>query len=364
MSTESLSLPTITFSLHRNEEKLFTPDICKTNFVKEIPNAHGGSVLNLLRIDSDTIASGSKDGSIKYWNANGALKKVVYSPRHYEKNNWVTALANVNDKTWISGTRWGQIELWNKDGTYLQPLKGKPQEYLTILQNEKFPYRVNCVKTVPSEPDTIIYYVGWPSQFSIQHEKIGDIAYKKINQYGFTQRKDWVYCIEPISGEKILIASGSDLKVWQYDNTYDCWNKEDAFSSSCHSDNHYAHNYIGALKPLDQSLCKYVIGSFDGSVKILDLASQKIVMNQAQHTNKVRAIENIRDSIFASGSDDGKICIWDSRIDIDPVKISNFQNRVKSLLQMNDNLLIAGTSSHNFKKDTHTGGIVIWDIRV
>jgi serine/threonine protein kinase len=90
---------------------------------------HTGNVRSVAwSPDGTTLASGSRDETVKLWNKDGTLLRTLEGHTH-----WVRSVAWSPDGTTLASGSWDNtVKLWNKDGTLLRTLEGHTHWVLSV----------------------------------------------------------------------------------------------------------------------------------------------------------------------------------------------------------------------------------------
>lgn len=324
------------------EKKSLTEEI--TAFVSQKlwgrSNAHWGSIHILLPLSDGTFISGSKDNSLYKWNPNGTLMAIVQEaePREVDAKDWITAAAVINDKYWISGERTGKVVLWSTQGECIGPLKMKlpfASHHYSAKENAQ---RVNCLVGGGNQNQPS-FFAGFPTL---------------LNEYNLIERRtvssikahenDWVYCVHPLTEDRMLVVIAATLQVWKRDSEGK-WGPEKTLIQEPPRKSiriPRTRPHITSLACLDANSTQFGVGDFAGSVKIVDIEKGKIVKHWKEHRGKVWKVAPLRSNLFASGSEDRTIRLWDAREENSVQKLGPFPGEVTALLNLGGNQLIAG----------------------
>lgn len=310
-----------------------------------IHNAHSDDIHAIKKLSDETILSGSKDNCLYKWNREGEQLKIVQEvePTNRTQRDWISAVAVINDAYWVSGERNGKIFLWKTNGDYVKELHlARPRfgEHVSRRENQR---RVNCLAAglSPSKPS---FFVGFPTMFDQFNLIEGRTEYiSKVHD------NDWVYCINPLTEDKLLAVTGCTLDLWnktergwEYgENLIPEWKKTKNFKGK------WQRPFISSVTQLKSDPNHFGIASFDGSVKIFDLEAKKQTKRWKEHKGRVWMIENVSENVFASSGEDRTIRFWDVREQKSIHTIADHVGQVSSLLSYNENLLLAGTCPEN-----------------
>ncbi len=313
----------------------------------QVVHTHEGDIHILMPLSDGHFISGAKDNCIYKWNENGALIYNVddVEPVYQSERNWITAAERINKQYWVTGKRNGDINLWRTSGEHVRRIKlnfpKKPSSYTHIFNDNRV---MSIARGLDRENPTI--FVGIPTEF----EEYSLVEGKSVSST-VVDKHDWPYCISPLTESSLLIVIAGRIEEWR--KTQEKWN----FSSIIVSEGKKVRGegskpqrpFISSLKPLASHSNHYVFTDFIGAVKLLDLNHNKIVRQWKEHEKRVWTNEPLADGTIASCGEDCLIKIWDIRQDKSVRTISEPGNvrQVNALLNLKENLLIAGTSTDN-----------------
>ncbi|MFY7843075.1 MAG: hypothetical protein ACOVOR_03565 [Rhabdochlamydiaceae bacterium] len=321
--------------------------------------AHWDDIHTLKLLSDGTFISGSKDNSIIKWNGQGEIVKVVkeIEPVQIDHHHWVTALEVINDSYWISGERSGRVSLWTTKGDHVKDIRlHMPRKgHVSKAENRQ---RVTCLSRglSTSKPS---FYTGFPTMFNEFNLIEGRVKSTKE-----VHKNDWVYCIHPLDENKVMTVVAGSLQVWARDQEE--WQLSTTLIKETPSlDNRKERAHISVLTPLLSNPNHFATGDFKAQLKIVDVATEKIVRTYQEHKDKIWKIENISRRCFASAGEDGLINIWDANLPR-PVAFIQAQNPnegFSALMSLNDHLLVAGTSSKSRLEFPERRSLKFFDIR-
>lgn len=333
------------------------------HFLKIVKNVHQDDIHCVASLADKTFVTGSKDGSIKKWNRDGTLVRLIVDPKKIDYTKWVTAIAPFDGENWLSGTREGKAYLWNNAGTASIDMLTKHAP-LPSKKNPKCKarnaHRINCLAGFTAQSKKAFFFAGWATQFSLH-----DATTCKRLRCTYTSENDWVYAIQPLTPEALLVVTGCRLEVWGLKKgTYD-WEMQNSLIAE--NRKLPQRPYISAITPLLNSAEKFGLAVFDGSVRVCDLEKKSIVFWGQEHIERVWTIENIARDCFASCGDDGFVKLWDVR---SPPKSlwslkgnEHAKARVSILLNNGEHQLIGGSCPDDVKRSHDKAQFTFWDIR-
>ncbi len=348
--------------LMRGEPKSKT-DKYAPELVHVIHDAHHGDIHSLIKLSDGTFVSGSKDNSIYKWNDRGQRVKVVdeVEPADQKDRDWITAMTVLNDEYWISGLRNGKICLWDTAGEYIRQIKLKmpSRDHYSHELNTR---RVNCL-AAGQNPCKPSFFVGFPTMF----DEFNLIA-ERTESATKTSKQDWVFCIEPLSASRLLAVTGCTVDLWKKQDCQWKFSQKVVWEGkkrqvTVNGKTRRQRLFISSIKPLNQEKTSFAMAVFDGSTRILDLQTTKIVKTFREHQGRVWSVEPISQQVFASSGEDRTIKFWDVRQNASVHTIADHVGQVTSMLKMSDHVLVAGTCPEDMSTTNHNAEIRFYDIR-
>lgn len=324
-----------------------------------VRNVHQDDIHGFISISPEFFVSGSKDNTLKMWNVNGELVQPLVpqsSTRGYKY--WVTALSKFSNGYWASGTRDGYITIWNQDGQeisniWYNPSKGAKNKYICKDRNKS---RINCITELRTNQQTTEFYTGTPRYIQLWDGRTG----RFLKGYRASDN-DWVYCIEVLENNNLLVVIGSDLEYWNMSSRFP--QKQNLIEETKKERRARQRPHISAITRLEHNRDMLSSALFDGSVKIVNIATQKLVHDYQEHIGRVWAVTNLQPQILASSADDKSIKIWDIRQRRSTMTITGNPGRVSSLLRLSETILISGSCPDKVFDSQEKASITFWDIR-
>lgn len=332
-------------------------------FLKVVQRVHEDDIHCITRLADHTFITGSKDGALKKWTLNGDLVRVIEDPELIDYTKWVTAITTFNDRYWICGRRDGAAILWNNEGATFMNLRtevGTSPQDNTHLCKERNMHRINCLASFESYTGKPFFLAGWPTKFTLHDAKT-----QKRLRSTHTSNNDWVYAIQPLTKESLLVVTGCRLDLWSLKPRTFEWELQQELIVE---DKTLSQRpFISAISPLQENPGKYGVAVFDGSVRVYDLTARATIYKGTEHVNRVWTVENITPHCFASCGDDGFVKLWDLRQppkSIVSLKGNIYEkSRVSVLLRINDNQLMGASCPDNPKYSRTKAQFTYWDIR-
>ena len=149
--------------------------------------------------------------------------------------------------------------------------------------------------------------------------------------------KHYIRCAQWCPGNNDLIASAGDDKqiiLWNYNGGI------------------WKPNCIGTCKDWIYSICWNLQGDWlfcgdrIGNVCAFSVCGEKKTYNQ-QHANAIGCIASKPDGLFATGDDDGLVCIWAQNDNL-PKLTLNFNGAIKAIQWANQNSILAVFTNDSF----------------
>lgn len=335
--------------------------IIATNTIR---NAHYDDIHGMILLKNG-FATGSKDTTLKMWDWHG---KPLPQPRKLREKtgyaNWVTALAPLGTDYWASGRRNGEIDIWNSAGELLSSMCYTPgaHDKNAHVSKERNKTRINCITLKEASDENAYFYTGTLTSIQTWDGRNGKI----ISQHK-VHANDWVYCIEQLSNERLLLVIGSSMQIWDFNKSRPTWSEvvqpaRQAYGRQQNGIQQRPH--ISAVKKIEGKENLFAAAVFDGSVRLIDLTAQKELHRYCEHEGRVWMTENLKSNLLASCADDAKIKIWDIRQTKAIHTIAGNLGRVSSLLRLTQETFISGSCPDNVFESKEKAEIQFWDMRM
>jgi WD40 repeat protein len=327
-----------------------------------IEHTHWDDIHVLVHQPDDTLLSGSKDNTLMKWDvSSGNLISEVQSvsPDSQTERNWITAATTFNDKYWLSGDRSGRITMWSTEGDFVRDIYTKLPRGGAV-RNEFNKKRVTCL-TPSLDPDSASFFAGYPTMF-VEYSCIESktISVTKVHE------RDWVYAIKPVMPEKLFVVVACTVNVWE--KQMGVWENTDTLYKSSRKDNRQMSNTQGKMiwqKPFISSMEKrpenenqYALTMLTGRFSLLDVASKKIVRTWEEHSQAIWSGAFINSNLFATGSEDRTIKLWDLR---QPKSLHTFgghPGRVTAVTAIGNQIFAGACPSANIETDAEPPAII------
>jgi WD40 repeat protein len=331
------------------------------NLLRTVTNIHWDDIHALTLLANGTFISGSKDGSLIQWNAQGDVVRIVDEPEpmQHSERNWITAVGRVNAAYWVSAERNGRAFLWDNDGRYVKEigLRLPPQGHVSHAYNR---HRINCVAP-GANPDKPSVFVGLPTMFDEYN-----LIENRTTSYAKVHKNDWVFALHPLTSDKVLAVVGDCVDVWEREST--SWKKnrnplvakEDNYTDP---QGKSQRSFISALKPLETGPGQFGLSLFNGTVKVLDINSESIVHTWNEHKGRVWTITPIDAYTFASGSEDRSVKLWDTRQLSSIATLPNHVGQVTALLGLKQDTLVVAACQNNALTSKKGAELRFYDLR-
>lgn len=355
------SVDQLTLQLHG----LSTSEKEVPELVHIIHDAHLDDIHCLKKLSDGTFVSGSKDNCLYKWNAKGERVRIVdeVEPTSQREANWITALEVVNSECFVSGARHGELLLWKTNGDYVKELKAKmprPYDHVSLPLNKQ---RVTCLAagTNPNKPSV---FVGLPTMFDSFSLNEGRTEFAvKVHQ------NDWVYAIKPLSETSVLAVIGATIELWN--QTDAGWThggqmmaEQKKYQTIIDGKKKMQRSFISDIAALNPENSRFAVASFDGSVKILDIPTKKIVLSSKEHTGRVWKLEKFSDQLIASSSEDGSVKLWDVRNAKKSVRSINVSyGQVTAMLAFDEHTLLTGSCPDKAENMRKSAQIRFYELR-
>jgi len=326
-----------------------------------VADAHWDDIHALKKLSDGTFVSGSKDGSLHKWSANGDLVRIVdeAEPTHDPERNWITAVGVINDAYWISGERNGKVCLWKTSGDCVKEIKLKTPKQEDHISHPLNKRRVNCFATGlnPHKPS---FFVGFPTMFDEYNLIEG-----RTDSCTKVHTNDWVYCVQPLSESSVIMVTGGSVDVWNRGERDWRYGRNLLPEGSRYKDSNGKSQraFISSLTPLKADPNQCGLACFDGSVKILNMTQGKATKEWKEHKDRVWSIENIDENTFASCGEDRTVKIWDARHSKSVRTIPDHVGQVTTMLSLNETTFVVGTCPDRAFKQRKGAELRFYDMR-
>jgi WD40 repeat protein len=322
--------------------------------ITSIVNAHADDIHAMISSRKGFI-TGSKDTTITMWTSDGKHIRTLDPNQGKGYKSWVTAMRRFSNDYWAYGTRDGKLVVLDQKGNEIRSMLYSPpskvQEAYKCKERNKT--RINCITELFSDKTTTQFYVGTP-----QYVHLFDGKSSKILKSYFAHKNDWVYCLEPLTENRLAVVYGSTLQVWDTrpDKKLDRTNLVKATYS------HGQREHISSITKLT-SQNSLACAVFDGTVRVVDISEAKTQCHFDEHKGRVWSVLEIDHNILVSSADDSLIKIWDLRGKNSIHSIKGGNGRVSTLLRLGDNILLSGSCPDNPYASTEKATISFWDLR-
>lgn len=325
--------------------------------VQVIRNVHNDDIHGLLPLRDRTFITGSKDGSLKKWDFNGELVKVIYDPGQVRYTSWITALSTMGPDSWLSGTRDGYVHSWTNEGKMLRELRTPKRGGIDSRCKERNFQRITCLADFTLKRVRPEFLMGRPTQFTVHKSP----DYEAVDG-AKTSDNDWVYALHPLTETRVLVVTGGRLDLLEKEGKL--WKMIPLLREGQRLNGQ--RPFISAITPLRGNASLFGLSIFNGRIAVYDLEARKILMTAQEHLKRVWTIENVNETSFASCADDGQIKLWDVRMNqsvstmIDNPEIPS---RVSVLFSPEDHRLISGSCPDDVMELDEKASLSIWDLR-
>ncbi len=325
-------------------------------------NAHTDDIHGLLNIRPGIFASGSKDTTVKLWDIHNQTQTTLPYARKKGYQYWVTALAKVSDHSFARGTRDGCITIWGFDGKELLSFAYTPSQTSKdqTRSKDRNKQRINVIAR-NSFGQQHTFFTGTPKFLQLWDATTG-----KLLKYWKAHENDWVYCIEPLNLDKMIVVTGSQMDIWsQMDKE-----RVVTFPLIAEKRKEKQRPHISAIMRLESTSELLACALFDTSVRVVNIETQKVVQTYREHNprnifgkDRVWSVIDLQPNILASSADDATIKIWDLRAKQSVATLGGNPGRVSSLLKINDQQFISGSCPDDIRNSEQKAQISFWDIR-
>ncbi len=279
---------------------------------------HADVINSFIQLSDGTLASGSKDKTIKLWDPEtGVCKQTLQG--HIKA---VEALLQLSDGTLVSGSWGGIIKLWDlKTGNCKQTL----HEHISL------------VDTLLQLLDGSLASGSWDGTIKLWDTETG--ACKQTlkrhagSAFGLKQLSD---------GTLVSRSSDKTIKLWDPET-----------GASKQTLQGHTGLVIATVLLSDGTLAS---GSYDTTIKLWDLETGNCKQTFQGHADEVHALILLSDGTLASGSYDKTIKLWDPETGNCKQTLEGHAGSVFTLKQLTDGTLASGSADRTIKLwDPKTG---------
>lgn len=327
----------------------------KFNFLSKIRNAHLDDIHGLIKLGTETIVSGSKDSTVKIWNVQDRSHIEIKSGAG-DYTSWITSLANLGAGQFAVGTRDGFLEILDENGAVLSSCKSPKTSNNPTGCKERNEERINCISTPPSGDPPTYVYVGRP-----QFLEIFDRATKTFIRSIKAHPKDWVWAISPLENQRIVLAVGSQLELWNLEKKPHL--SDVLIHRSIFSEKSTYKPFITHLCPLKGQKGLLAAAYYDGDFKIYSFESQTERTFVDAHVGRIWSLLSFDPNLLLSSADDKTVCLWDLRMKKRVAKITNFPGRVSALLQLDETMFATASCPDEVFTAKNKAEIQFFDLR-
>lgn len=325
------------------------------NFYSKIKNAHLDDIHGLIKLGSKAIVSGSKDSTVKIWNVQDKSHIEIKSGVG-DYTSWITSLANLDNTQFAYGTRDGYLDILDESGAVLSSCKNPKTSSNPTGCKERNEERINCISAPPIGDPSSYVYVGRP-----QFLEIFDRATKTFVRSIKAHPKDWVWAISPLENQKLVLAVGSQLELWNLGRKPH--QSDVLIPRSNFSEKSTYKPFITHLCPLKGQKGVLAAAYFDGNFKIYSLESQTERTFNNAHTGRIWSFLSFDANLLMSSADDKMVCLWDLRMKKSVAKITQFPGRVSALLQLDENMFATASCPDDVFASKTKAEIQFFDFR-
>lgn len=329
-------------------------------------------------VQGNYIVSGSKDTTIKMFDVQGNLCKVI--SRHptstdtsYSYKYWVTALDVFHDDSIVGGYRNNYLICKNMHSNvkyYSNVFVKQPrnsQSCMDVSKDKGKYYKVKnqeritglkCLTSFNNQrPYTAL--IGVPQKFYHMDFE----SCKIISDYSFNA-PEWVYGFSQVNEECITAIHAGSLSLLQNQGTE--WILKDKIVEEGDRLPAGQRPFISAVAPMEKGFSshKVALAFFGGKTKIIDIHTKQVVFEGKEHTERVWQATPFSPNEYVSCADDKTIKVWDTRSTENSIfTYYEHPGRVSAIAFIQNLCFVAGTCPSAPHADLHKGQFYFYDIR-
>jgi WD40 repeat protein len=297
-----------------------------SKIINRVSNVHEDDVHFLFALSDSFIVSGSKDGFVKCWKPQteaGILLHQQFDCKDPQRGvayeQWASSGAAFSDQHgFCVAFRDGRVRFWDIHHKVLQESR-----HLAFSENqeggirkERNKNRVNCV--LPWSNNCVMLgkaksFSGWSlSQF--EERQLFDVH---------VDSNDWTYCLQPVPGRlsSCFVVSGSNLSIFSSnpENIRD-WNLSSRIIKEDKGLRKHQRPFISCIETVPE-LPHVVCGCFDSCIRLADYEKcvtirelRLPVQPGFERVWSTSCLPHVSASVFLTSHEDGRICLWDARV--------------------------------------------------
>ena len=354
-------------SLNRSWAQMAVRDpvpIARTSpLIAKARNVHEDDIHCLARVSQNLFASGSKDCTVKIWDHKAQFKKELGSERAGRGYaSWITAIEVFKNGSWAYGRRDGQISIQNADHERVHSFQYSPfnRNYQCKDRNK---LRINCLRENVNEDDEIQIYIGTATKV-----QLWSIDRQEVVKSYFVSKNDWVYDVQIIDSDHILVVIGSNLELW--DTSFEPQDRTFIIKETPQERRQSQRPHISSLAKLSPYNSVFTAALFDGTVRVVDVETRQQTRIYTEHrrqnvqVNRVWKVIELAPHVFASSADDANVKLWDVRQDRSFKTLGGNLGRVSNLLKLSDESFVSASCPDNLRTSQEKASFSFWDLRM
>jgi WD40 repeat protein len=320
-----------------------------SKYTRKFYSSHDTVVRCIAVLPNERIISGSHDGDLKVWNLKTGICDITY----HGHSDWIICIATLPNGRIVTGSRDYTLKIWN----------------LQIEKNE-----ITLAETLVGHSDSVLCISVLPDDFSgcfterlisgscDQTLKIWNLQSQNIvNPYDVTTlhgHSNYVTCIAllpddlSVSGfakrdKRIVTGSGYELKIWNV-RTCTCDNTIYLNSVNCMYDDLPPFGDYGVKCIVVLSDGTIVTGSQNGKLQLWDINIGKCIKTIEGHITAITCIAILPDGQIISGS--GRtIRVWDVQTEQCDNILLGHMNWIRCINILSDGRIISGSNDRTIK---------------
>lgn len=302
-------------------------------------NYHTSQITSISVQEGDQLITTSRDNTLRFWDGIKVRSLTYLDPYKKNTGHYQHAACLINRNILITGSSDGKISFHSINNIF-EPKHSVPTWRADeVAQDPK--RKLGAVTCLAKHPHTNQRYlfVGLP-----HHVQVWDLArQEKVKHHQVSATDDQLYCIQPLIHQKVLLAIGGTLEVWQE-------SKDDTANSLTRISKPYTEqttDWRGGQRPLVSSSTaldpnNIAVTLLSGQVQVSDMERAKTTRFDTEHQHRVWTSCKVSQQQFITGDDVGIVKLWDVRQRQSAITLDSCLGRISAMANHPHGILFAG----------------------